>query len=155
MNLELFSLQKLLANTVNVLFYCLSWTMFHYIRASVLRRPIKIFERVYLFLFLHLLHHSAGKSFVAEVLMLRRVISTGKMALLVLPYVSICAEKVLYLVSSQIFVYIYMSVIYLLLHFSSLCHSQSIWKDFLSHLESMFAVFMVTRVVEPFLKILQ
>ncbi|KAK7384898.1 hypothetical protein VNO78_30601 [Psophocarpus tetragonolobus] len=36
---------------------------------------------------------SAGKSFVAEILMLRRVIVTGKMALLVLPYVSICAEK--------------------------------------------------------------
>ncbi|KAG6649379.1 hypothetical protein CIPAW_07G208100 [Carya illinoinensis] len=36
---------------------------------------------------------SAGKSFVAEILMLRRVISTGKMALLVLPYVSICTEK--------------------------------------------------------------
>lgn len=36
---------------------------------------------------------SAGKSFVAEILMLRRVIATGKMALLVLPYVSICAEK--------------------------------------------------------------
>ncbi|XP_058200647.1 helicase and polymerase-containing protein TEBICHI isoform X1 [Rhododendron vialii] len=36
---------------------------------------------------------SAGKSFVAEILMLRRVLSTGKMALLVLPYVSICAEK--------------------------------------------------------------
>ncbi|XP_038986198.1 helicase and polymerase-containing protein TEBICHI-like isoform X2 [Phoenix dactylifera] len=36
---------------------------------------------------------SAGKSFVAEILMLRQVISTGKMALLVLPYVSICAEK--------------------------------------------------------------
>ncbi|CAH2077166.1 unnamed protein product [Thlaspi arvense] len=36
---------------------------------------------------------SAGKSFVAEVLMLRRVLTTGKMALLVLPYVSICAEK--------------------------------------------------------------
>ncbi|XP_065622903.1 helicase and polymerase-containing protein TEBICHI isoform X1 [Quercus suber] len=38
---------------------------------------------------------SANKSFVAEILMLRRVISTGKIALLVLPYVSICAEKVL------------------------------------------------------------
>ncbi|KAI3835318.1 hypothetical protein MKW98_020434 [Papaver atlanticum] len=36
---------------------------------------------------------SAGKSFVAEILMLRRVITTGKIALLVLPYVSICAEK--------------------------------------------------------------
>lgn len=36
---------------------------------------------------------SAGKSFVAETLMLRRVLSTGKMALLVLPYVSICTEK--------------------------------------------------------------
>ncbi|KAJ0962916.1 hypothetical protein J5N97_028038 [Dioscorea zingiberensis] len=36
---------------------------------------------------------SAGKSFVAEILMLRRVVLIGKMALLVLPYVSICAEK--------------------------------------------------------------
>ncbi|KAM7276027.1 hypothetical protein ACFE04_017893 [Oxalis oulophora] len=36
---------------------------------------------------------SAGKSFVAEILMLRRIISTGKIAILVLPYVSICAEK--------------------------------------------------------------
>ncbi|OWM86638.1 hypothetical protein CDL15_Pgr015673 [Punica granatum] len=36
---------------------------------------------------------SAGKSFVAEILMLRRVLSTGKMAILVLPYVSICTEK--------------------------------------------------------------
>ncbi|XP_071919297.1 helicase and polymerase-containing protein TEBICHI isoform X1 [Coffea arabica] len=36
---------------------------------------------------------SAGKSFVAEILMLRRILSTGKMAFLVLPYVSICAEK--------------------------------------------------------------
>ncbi|XP_073285327.1 helicase and polymerase-containing protein TEBICHI isoform X1 [Primulina huaijiensis] len=37
---------------------------------------------------------SAGKSFVAEIIMLRRVFSAGKIALLVLPYVSICAEKV-------------------------------------------------------------
>ncbi|KAL3819028.1 hypothetical protein ACJIZ3_004933 [Penstemon smallii] len=36
---------------------------------------------------------SAGKSFVAEILMLRRILSTGKIALLVLPYVSICTEK--------------------------------------------------------------
>ncbi|MBA0873433.1 hypothetical protein Goshw_002175 [Gossypium schwendimanii] len=36
---------------------------------------------------------SAGKSFVAEILMLRRVILTRKAALLVLPYVSICVEK--------------------------------------------------------------
>ncbi|KAK4388861.1 Helicase and polymerase-containing protein TEBICHI [Sesamum angolense] len=36
---------------------------------------------------------SAGKSFVAEILMLRRVLATGKIAVLVLPYVSICAEK--------------------------------------------------------------
>ncbi|XP_074565054.1 helicase and polymerase-containing protein TEBICHI [Curcuma longa] len=36
---------------------------------------------------------SAGKSFVAEILMLRQVLSSGKMALLVLPYVSLCAEK--------------------------------------------------------------
>ncbi|XP_031490148.1 helicase and polymerase-containing protein TEBICHI isoform X2 [Nymphaea colorata] len=37
--------------------------------------------------------HLQGKSFVAEILMLRQVLSTGKIALLVLPYVSICAEK--------------------------------------------------------------
>ncbi|PPD66977.1 hypothetical protein GOBAR_DD36143 [Gossypium barbadense] len=36
---------------------------------------------------------SAGKSFVAEILMLRRLILTRKAALLVLPYVSICVEK--------------------------------------------------------------
>ena len=36
---------------------------------------------------------SGGKSMVAEVLMLRRMIKTGKPALLVLPFVSICAEK--------------------------------------------------------------
>ncbi|KAI3522458.1 hypothetical protein L1887_00239 [Cichorium endivia] len=36
---------------------------------------------------------SAGKSFVAEILMLRRVLSTRKVAILVLPYVSICTEK--------------------------------------------------------------
>ncbi|KAK4757829.1 hypothetical protein SAY87_019130 [Trapa incisa] len=36
---------------------------------------------------------SAGKSFVAEILMLRRLLMTGKMAILVLPYVSICTEK--------------------------------------------------------------
>ncbi|XP_042498308.1 helicase and polymerase-containing protein TEBICHI isoform X2 [Macadamia integrifolia] len=36
---------------------------------------------------------SAGKSFVAEILMLRRLFSSGKIALLVLPYVSICSEK--------------------------------------------------------------
>ncbi|XP_073390265.1 helicase and polymerase-containing protein TEBICHI isoform X3 [Physcomitrium patens] len=36
---------------------------------------------------------SAGKSLVAEVLMLRRILSTGKKALLVLPYVALCSEK--------------------------------------------------------------
>ncbi|KAM0921821.1 hypothetical protein ACQ4PT_006730 [Festuca glaucescens] len=36
---------------------------------------------------------SAGKSFVAEVLMLRRILSSQKIAILVLPYVSLCAEK--------------------------------------------------------------
>ncbi|KAH7283331.1 hypothetical protein KP509_34G001800 [Ceratopteris richardii] len=36
---------------------------------------------------------SAGKSLVAEILMLRKVIATGKKAVLVLPYVSICSEK--------------------------------------------------------------
>lgn len=53
-------------------------------------------------LFLIRISHSAGKSFVAEILMLRRVISTGKMALLVLPYVSICTEKVLYCFSIEL-----------------------------------------------------
>lgn len=46
--------------------------------------------------------HSAGKSIVAEILMLRRVITTGKIALLVLPYVSICAEKVIFLSSFRL-----------------------------------------------------
>ncbi|KAH9571445.1 hypothetical protein CY35_02G094300 [Sphagnum magellanicum] len=36
---------------------------------------------------------SAGKSLVAEVLMLRRILSTGKKAFLVLPYVALCSEK--------------------------------------------------------------
>ncbi|KAG0587234.1 hypothetical protein KC19_2G150600 [Ceratodon purpureus] len=40
---------------------------------------------------------SAGKSLVAELLMLRRVLSTGKKALLVLPYVTLCSEKATHL----------------------------------------------------------
>lgn len=44
------------------------------------------------------LFDSSGKSFVAEILMLRQVLSTGKMALLVLPYVSLCAEKVHFII---------------------------------------------------------
>jgi DNA polymerase theta len=36
---------------------------------------------------------SAGKSLVSEVLMLRRVLTTGKPAMLVLPFVALCAEK--------------------------------------------------------------
>jgi DNA polymerase theta len=36
---------------------------------------------------------SGGKSLVAEVLMLRRVIATRRPALLVLPYVSLCGQK--------------------------------------------------------------
>ena len=40
---------------------------------------------------------SAGKSAVAEVLMLRRLILTKRPALLVLPFVSLCAEKVAHL----------------------------------------------------------
>ncbi|KAK9836945.1 hypothetical protein WJX81_001769 [Elliptochloris bilobata] len=40
---------------------------------------------------------SAGKSAVAEVLMLRRVIHTKRPALLVLPFVSLCSEKVAHL----------------------------------------------------------
>ena len=36
---------------------------------------------------------SGGKSLVAEVLMLRRVVATGRPAMLVLPFVSICSEK--------------------------------------------------------------
>jgi DNA polymerase theta len=37
---------------------------------------------------------SGGKSLVAEVLMLRAVAATGGTALLVLPFVSLCEEKV-------------------------------------------------------------
>lgn len=36
---------------------------------------------------------SGGKSLVAEVLMLRRVLTTGRPAMVVLPFVSICSEK--------------------------------------------------------------
>ena len=36
---------------------------------------------------------SGGKSFVAEVLLLRRMILTGRPGMLVLPYVSLCVEK--------------------------------------------------------------
>ena len=37
---------------------------------------------------------SAGKSLVAELLLVRRLQETGKKGLLVLPYVALCAEKV-------------------------------------------------------------
>ena len=37
---------------------------------------------------------SAGKSLVAEVLMIRRILASEKKAVLVLPYVALCAEKV-------------------------------------------------------------
>lgn len=62
----------------------------------------KIFSVILPYVTLHIAYsfslcYSAGKSFVAEILMLRRVLSSGKMALLVLPYVSICAEKVCFL----------------------------------------------------------
>jgi DNA polymerase theta len=36
---------------------------------------------------------SGGKSAVAEVLMLRRLITTGRTAMLVMPFVTLCAEK--------------------------------------------------------------
>ncbi|KAL2622687.1 hypothetical protein R1flu_002892 [Riccia fluitans] len=36
---------------------------------------------------------SAGKSLVAELLMVKRIIATGRLALFVLPFVSICSEK--------------------------------------------------------------
>ena len=36
---------------------------------------------------------SGGKSLVAEILMLRRALVTGRPAMLVLPFVSLCAEK--------------------------------------------------------------
>lgn len=39
---------------------------------------------------------SAGKSLVAEVLMLRRLLSEKRACVLVLPYVALCAEKVSY-----------------------------------------------------------
>ncbi|GAB4817305.1 hypothetical protein N2152v2_004351 [Parachlorella kessleri] len=40
---------------------------------------------------------SGGKSLVAEVLMLRRIVTTQKPAMLVLPYVSLCSEKAAHL----------------------------------------------------------
>jgi DNA polymerase theta len=40
---------------------------------------------------------SGGKSLVAEVLMLRRVLTTGLPAMLVLPYVSLCVQKAAHL----------------------------------------------------------
>ena len=36
---------------------------------------------------------SGGKSAVAEILMLRRLITTGRPAMLVMPFVTLCAEK--------------------------------------------------------------
>jgi DNA polymerase theta len=36
---------------------------------------------------------SGGKSLVAEVLMLRRIMTTNRPAMMVLPFVSICSEK--------------------------------------------------------------
>ena len=36
---------------------------------------------------------SGGKSAVAEILMLRRLITTGRTAMLVMPFVTLCAEK--------------------------------------------------------------
>ena len=40
---------------------------------------------------------SGGKSAVAEILMLRRLITTGRTAMLVMPYVTLCAEKAAHL----------------------------------------------------------
>lgn len=40
---------------------------------------------------------SAGKSAVSEILMIRRLIQSRRPALLVLPFVSLCAEKVAHL----------------------------------------------------------
>lgn len=37
---------------------------------------------------------SGGKSIVAEILALRRLLTTGKPFMLVLPFVALCAEKV-------------------------------------------------------------
>lgn len=40
---------------------------------------------------------SGGKSLVAEVIMLRRLLTTGRPALLVLPYISLCNQKAAHL----------------------------------------------------------
>lgn len=40
---------------------------------------------------------SGGKSAVAEILMLRRLITTGRTAMLVMPFVSLCDEKTAHL----------------------------------------------------------
>jgi hypothetical protein len=80
---------------------CMSFVLGHCLDASCSQlSTIFIFKKLLLYLALILcisflfLYCSAGKSFVAEVLMLRRILSSGNMAILVLPYVSICAEKV-------------------------------------------------------------
>lgn len=66
--------------------------MFSVVHYFSLLSILSWFNLMYVFF---VLKCSAGKSFVAEVLMLRRILSSGNMAILVLPYVSICAEKVL------------------------------------------------------------
>lgn len=81
------------------IFIFLCYFTLFYVFASVLVLPLcLLFEEDMCFSCCH----SAGKSFVAEILMLRRVITTGKMALLVLPYVSICAEKVLFWLANML-----------------------------------------------------
>lgn len=40
---------------------------------------------------------SGGKSAVAEILMLRRLVTTGRTAMLVMPFVSLCDEKTIHL----------------------------------------------------------
>ena len=118
--------------------------------------------------------NSAGKSFVAEILMLRRVLNFGKMALLVLPYVSICAEKVIiykftynpflspppFLIPiPPLYICLFRFVDFMLseivTNFESLpdwCR-QNIWRFFSNHSVSMFVAIMEIKVVERFLKI--